>query len=218
MHVRIDVNKIAGKPLSTNPRAISFAMLPVPDQAIGVKSTLRLWIQHPKGDVVDVEDAKANVRAPFSWNWGRVFLLIIISIFIALWNPWSKLWKIRLNTKSINQRLLLTLFWTPFLLIAIFAIFWNVLTVFQCILMLLETTLTILINTHVQQTLYLKVRLILIYLFRRKCKNYLIRMTQLQEIIFFLIVYTIFIGIMRIIGSLVFVFWCNTSCFILYPV
>ncbi|PKZ58042.1 beta-carotene 15,15'-monooxygenase [Gardnerella vaginalis] len=126
VHVRIDVNKIAGKPLSTNPRAISFAMLPVPDQAIGVKSTLRLWIQHPKGDVVDVEDAKANVRAPFSWNWGRVFLLIIISIFIALWNPWSKLWKIRLNTKSINQRLLLTLFWTPFLLIAIFAIFWNV--------------------------------------------------------------------------------------------
>ncbi|MFU0463989.1 beta-carotene 15,15'-monooxygenase [Gardnerella vaginalis] len=126
VHVRIDVNKIAGKPLNTNPRAISFAMLPVPDQAIGVKSTLRLWIQHPKGDVVDVEDAKANVRAPFSWNWGRVLLLIIVSILIALWNPWSKLWKIRLNSKSTSQRLLLVLSWTPFIAIAVFAIIWNV--------------------------------------------------------------------------------------------
>lgn len=126
VHVRIDVNKIAGKPLSTNPRAISFAMLPVPDQAVGVKSTLRLWIQHPKGDIVDVEDAKANVRAPFSWNWGRVLLLIVVSILIALWNPWSKLWKIKLNTKSFNQRLLLVLSWTPFIAIAVVAIVWNV--------------------------------------------------------------------------------------------
>lgn len=122
IHVRVDVNGIAGKLTSANPRATNNALIPVPEEAIGKPNILRIWIQHPFNSIIDLEDARANVRAPFSWSWGRVAMLAIAAFIIALLNPWSHLWKIRLNTSSIYQRLLFIVILSPFIISAFISI------------------------------------------------------------------------------------------------
>ena len=125
IHVRVEANQQLSEPQSTNPRALKTSLLKLPNESIDQPCIVRIWLQHPTGAILDVEDARANVRAPFSWSWGRVCLLAIICLLIALWNPWSKLWKIKLNTSSTIQRLYLIASWTPFIIIALATIIWN---------------------------------------------------------------------------------------------
>lgn len=125
IHTRVEANKYLSKPQSTNPRALNASLLSIPEEVVDQPCVVRVWLQHPAGAILDVEDARANVRAPFSWSWGRVSILIVFAILIALWNPWSKLWKIKLNTSSISQRFYLFASWTPFIIIALATIIWN---------------------------------------------------------------------------------------------
>lgn len=125
IHTRVEANKYLSKPQSTNPRALNASLLSIPEEVVDQPCVVRVWLQHPAGAILDVEDARANVRAPFSWSWGRVSILIVFAILIALWNPWSKLWKIKLNTSSISQRFYLFASWMPFIIIALATIIWN---------------------------------------------------------------------------------------------
>ena len=125
IHTRVEANKYLSKPQSTNPRALNASLLSIPEEVVDQPCVVRIWLQHPAGAILDVEDARANVRAPFSWSWGRVSILIVFAILIALWNPWSKLWKIKLNTSSISQRFYLFASWMPFIIIALATIIWN---------------------------------------------------------------------------------------------
>ena len=125
IHTRVEANRYLSKPQSTNPRALNASLLSIPEEVVDQPCVVRVWLQHPAGAILDIEDARANVRAPFSWSWGRVSILIVFAILIALWNPWSKLWKIKLNTSSISQRFYLFASWMPFIIIALATIIWN---------------------------------------------------------------------------------------------
>lgn len=125
IHTRIEANKYVSKPQSTNPRALDASLLMLPSEAIDQHCIVRVWLQHPVGAVLDIEDARANVRAPFSWSWGRVSLLVIFALLLSLWNPWSKIWHIQLDTNSLRQRCYLVLSWLPFVTIGIVTIIWN---------------------------------------------------------------------------------------------
>ncbi len=125
IHVRVEANQYMSEPQSTNPRALGASLLTLPEEAIGQPCIVRVWLQHPLGTVLDIEDARANVRAPFSWSWGRVGLLVVFAMLIALWNPWSKLWRIKLDTSCLRQRLYLALSWLPFIAIGVATIIWN---------------------------------------------------------------------------------------------
>lgn len=119
IHVRIDVNSHAGKYISANPRATNGAIIPIPEEGVGKPGILRIWIQHPADSIIDLEDARANVRVPFSFSWGRIGILILISLIIAAWNPWSKLWKIKLNTSNIYHQIFFIIIILPFILNAV---------------------------------------------------------------------------------------------------
>lgn len=125
INIRISANKHISDPQSTNPRAVANSLLTLPQYATNQPCIVRIWLQHPTGSILDVEDARSNIRVPFSWSWGRVSILTIFALLIALWNPWSKLWKIRLNTSSFIQRCYLGIFWLPFVVIGIITIIWN---------------------------------------------------------------------------------------------
>lgn len=125
VRVLVEANQYMSEPQSTNPRALYASLLKLPNEAIGQPCVVRVWLQHPLGTVLDVEDARANVRAPFSWSWGRVGLLVVFAMLIALWNPWSKLWRIKLDTSCLRQRLYLALSWMPFIAIGVATIIWN---------------------------------------------------------------------------------------------
>lgn len=126
IHVRIDVNKYAGKPLHANPCILDEALLPMPPKSRGATNTLRVWLEHPAGTVLDIEDVRANARAQFTWSWLRVTILALISIMLALWNPWSRLWSMPLNTRSRKQRFALVASWIPSIVITIAVIIWSI--------------------------------------------------------------------------------------------
>lgn len=125
IHVRIEADRTVGKPQSTNPRAFDAALLTLPESAIHKPCIVRIWLQHPLGTVLDIEDARANVRAPFSWSWGRVCLLALCAFLIGLWNPWSRLWRIQLDTHSLKQRCFFVASLLPLVIVGIVTVVWN---------------------------------------------------------------------------------------------
>ena len=125
INVLVEANKYLSKPQSTNTASLNPSLLKLPKQAVGKSCIVRVWLQHPIGSILNIEDSRANVRVPFRWSWGRVLILAIFAFLVTLWNPWSKLWKINLNTHSLIQRCCFAASLLPFIAVGLITIFWN---------------------------------------------------------------------------------------------
>lgn len=119
---RVDANRVSSKPFSFAPNAASNTFIEIPDAALGSTQTIRVWLTHERGAVLNIEDARANVRVPFNWSWPRVCLLALFTIFIAAFQPWSKLWRVSLNLESRLQRLAFMLAALPLIILTAFAV------------------------------------------------------------------------------------------------
>lgn len=100
IHVRADVDGVAGQAQSINPGTPRSHYVRAPGAG-----TVRIWIQEERGAVVPITDARANVRVPFAIDWIRVAVMAAAAMMIALWRPGSRLWRIPLDPSSIRQRL-----------------------------------------------------------------------------------------------------------------
>ncbi|MBB2954714.1 hypothetical protein FHX77_000094 [Bifidobacterium commune] len=105
-HVRVDT------PVKTSPvRSVSAAVsdslyLSISNPSDAPQSTpIKVWIQEPIGTRVDIAAVHANVHVPFHADLGRVAAMIGIVVLLALWLPSSRLWRMRLDTANIRQRL-----------------------------------------------------------------------------------------------------------------
>ncbi|MDF7664940.1 glycosyltransferase [Bifidobacterium sp. ESL0745] len=109
--VRVDA---AGHASHTRPVSTTVAhslYLHIPKLDTGSPSTLvKVWIEEPAGTKVDVAAVHANVRVPFHADWGRVAAMAALVLLITAWMPASKLWRIRLDTTSIAQRIAFAVF------------------------------------------------------------------------------------------------------------
>lgn len=105
-HVRIDT---PGKTLPV--RSVSAAVsdslyLSVSNPSAAQQpEPIKVWIQEPIGTHVDIAAVHANVRVPFHADLGRVTAMIGIVVLLALWLPSSRLWRMRLDTANVRQRL-----------------------------------------------------------------------------------------------------------------
>ncbi len=83
------------------------------------EGTLRVSIEEPKGSIVPIQAVRANVRVPFTVNPIRLAIMAALSAAVACWQPNSKLWHIRLNPSSRNQRLAFAVLITPIALLTV---------------------------------------------------------------------------------------------------
>lgn len=67
-------------------------------------SSIRLWIQEPKGSLVPFTAIRANVRVPFEISWIRVAVMAALALLLMAWRPGSSWWRIRLYPSDGRQR------------------------------------------------------------------------------------------------------------------
>lgn len=110
-HIRVDAAGTAShtRPVSTTVANSLYLHVPKLDTASS-STTIKVWIEEPAGSMVDVAAVHANVRVPFHADWGRVAAMSVLVLLIVAWMPSSKLWRVRLDTTSIAQRVTFTIF------------------------------------------------------------------------------------------------------------
>lgn len=120
IHVRLDLRLAGDKDWTQGTRGLIF-----PDQArshylrikgnpSGVRiQAMRLWIQEPIGSRLDLAGMTPAEVVPLDLNPARIFMLICLAALILGYLPGSVLWRIRLDTGSVSQRLALALILAP---------------------------------------------------------------------------------------------------------
>lgn len=105
-HIRVDATGHASPIRSVSTAISNSCYLRIPNLNNAPQPTdIKVWVDEPAGTHVDIAAVHANVRVPFHASWGRVVTMAAIVALIALWMPSSKLWRMRLDTASIRQRL-----------------------------------------------------------------------------------------------------------------
>lgn len=98
-HIRLDSDNHVGRSTSVNTDT---------PRSLYVRTTahhiIRLWVQEPIGTIIPLTAVRANIHVPWSLDWWRVGVMAAIACCIALWNPFSRWWRIPLNTTSRRQR------------------------------------------------------------------------------------------------------------------
>ncbi|WEV45984.1 glycosyltransferase [Bifidobacterium sp. ESL0690] len=108
-HIRVDAAGHASPVRSVSTAISNSRYLRIPGSNTAPQPTdIKVWVDEPAGTHVDIAAIHANVRVPFHASWGRVVAMAVIIALLALWMPSSKLWRMRLDTASIRQRLVFT--------------------------------------------------------------------------------------------------------------
>lgn len=81
-----------------------------------------------KGTRIPIENIRANVRVPFSFNWARVATMLIIAFLIIAFLPRSWLWRTALDTHNRTQRLVFIAVWIPLMIAVAWQIIWKIRT------------------------------------------------------------------------------------------
>ena len=120
IHVRLDLRLAGDKGWTQGTRGLIF-----PDQARshylrikgnhdGVRiQAMRLWIQEPIGSRLDLAGMTPVEVVPLDLNPARILMLVCLSALILGYLPGSVLWRTRLDTGSVSQRLTLALILAP---------------------------------------------------------------------------------------------------------
>ncbi|PXY87185.1 hypothetical protein DKK68_05270 [Bifidobacterium asteroides] len=74
---------------------------------------MRLWIQEPIGSRLELTGMTPAKVVPFDFNPARILVLVCLAALILGYLPGSVLWRTRLDTCSVNQRLVLALILAP---------------------------------------------------------------------------------------------------------
>jgi hypothetical protein len=112
-HVRVDTPRKTSPVRSVSVTVPDSLYLSVSTPGAAQQSTpIKVWIQEPIGTHVDIAAVHANVRVPFHADLGRVAAMIGIVALLALWLPSSRLWRMRLDTANVRQRLMFGTFMT----------------------------------------------------------------------------------------------------------
>lgn len=105
-HIRVDAAGHASPVRSVSTGISNSRYLRLPYLNSAPRTTdIKVWVDEPAGTRVDITAVHANVRVPFHASWGRVAAMVAFVALLALWMPSSALWRIRLDTSSIRQRL-----------------------------------------------------------------------------------------------------------------
>ncbi len=75
--------------------------------------SLRLWIQEPAGSRLELTGMTPAKVVPLDLNLARILMLACLAALILGYLPGSILWRTRLNTGSVSQRLVLALILAP---------------------------------------------------------------------------------------------------------
>ena len=75
--------------------------------------SLRLWIQEPAGSRLELTGMTPAKVVPLDLNLARILMLACLAALILGYLPGSILWRTRLNTGSVSQRLVLVLILAP---------------------------------------------------------------------------------------------------------
>lgn len=113
MHVRVDASGRTGRVESVSTLAPRSLFL----HAEG-SGTLTVRFEEAKGTVLPVEAVRANVRVPFHVDWARVGVMLALVAAVALLQPASRLWRIRLDPSDRRQRAAWALCLLPVLVLA----------------------------------------------------------------------------------------------------
>lgn len=125
VYARIDAHATAGTTVSANTHHGWKALLETPPIAHNQPSQLRIWLQHPKGTILDLEDAKANVRVPFTWSWLRIGIISILAALVVAIRPRSRLWRIAFDTTNKRHVITLIVACLPLLIATMTMIIWQ---------------------------------------------------------------------------------------------
>ena len=74
---------------------------------------MRLWIQEPIGSRLELTGMTPAKVVPFDFNPARILVLVFLAALILGYLPGSVLWRTRLDTGSVSQRLVLALILAP---------------------------------------------------------------------------------------------------------
>ena len=74
---------------------------------------MRLWIQEPIGSRLELTGITSTEVVPLDFNPARILMLVCLAALILGYLPGSVLWRTRLNTGSMSQRLALALILAP---------------------------------------------------------------------------------------------------------
>ncbi|WEV41417.1 glycosyltransferase [Bifidobacterium sp. ESL0682] len=122
-HIRIDANGQTSQTRSVSTHVPNSLYLTTPSLNSAPQTThLKIWIEEPAGTQVDIAAVRTNVRVPFHADWGRIAALAILVALIVLWMPGSRLWRTRLDTANVRQRLAFAGFMVVVGLLAVLAI------------------------------------------------------------------------------------------------
>ncbi|WEV66461.1 hypothetical protein [Bifidobacterium sp. ESL0764] len=121
--LRVDAAGHSSRVRSVSTLISNSRYLRVPDFKASSRATdIKVWVDEPAGTRVDIAAVHANVRVPFHASWGRVAAMAGIVALIALWMPSSTLWRWRLDTSSVRQRLAFAGFMSVIAALAVFSI------------------------------------------------------------------------------------------------
>ncbi|WP_223847640.1 hypothetical protein [Bifidobacterium callitrichos] len=120
VHLRASLD--GGTAASRTVSLVSQRSLFIPTHGAG---TLRVWIEEGKNQIIPIEAIRANVRVPFTFDVTRVALMAGAVLMVVLLGPWSRLWRIALDTSRLWQRLGFAALLTPFAVSMVTNVVWQ---------------------------------------------------------------------------------------------
>ena len=120
IHVRLDLRLAGGKGWIQGTRGLICPgqarshYLRVRGKPSGTRiQAMRLWIQEPIGSRLELTGVTPAKVVPLDLNLARILMLACLAALILGYLPGSILWRTRLNTGSVSQRLVLALILAP---------------------------------------------------------------------------------------------------------
>lgn len=120
IHVRLDLRPAGGKGWIQGTRGLICPgqarshYLRVRGKPSGTRiQAMRLWIQEPIGSRLELTGVTPAKVVPLDLNLARILMLACLAALILGYLPGSILWRTRLNTGSVSQRLVLALILAP---------------------------------------------------------------------------------------------------------
>ena len=120
IHVRLDLRLVGDKGWTQGTRGLICPgqtrshYLRIRGKPSGARiQAMRLWIQEPIGSRLQLTGMTPAKVVPLDLNPARILMLVCLAALILGYLPGSVLWRTRLNTGSVGQRLVLALILAP---------------------------------------------------------------------------------------------------------
>ena len=120
IHVRLDLRPAGGKGWIQGTRGLICPgqarshYLRIRGKPSGARiQAMRLWIQEPIGSRLELTGVTPAKVVPLDFNLARILMLTCLAALILGYLPGSILWRTRLDTGSVSQRLVLALILAP---------------------------------------------------------------------------------------------------------